>query len=144
MTTVSLWFPRADVLGLAEHAMAATEHSLPPYDNSGGPSLIWVKDSGIYLLSNGLPLQAPTDTDPPDNKMHVVYAHGHGHGTHWDYGPPFADDFVEYLPLTESSSQAGSALIDMLRDPAHPAWFVITVHADTFTVDLTDGAPSRE
>ncbi len=144
MTAVSLWFPRTDVLGLAEHAMAATNHSLPPFDESGvaSPSLIWVKDNGIYLVSNGLPRQAPTDTDPPDNKMHVVYAHGHGDGTHWHHGPPLGDDFVEYLPLTAPFAESGPSLIDMLRGPATAAWFVITVEPDTFSVDFTDIAPS--
>ncbi|MGY1947625.1 hypothetical protein [Nocardia asiatica] len=144
MTSVSLWFPLTDVLGLAEHAMNAPDHRHAPSDESatGTPSLIWVRDNGIYLVSNGLPRQAPTDTDPPDNIVHVVYAHGHGDGTHWHHGPPLGDDFIEYLPLTGSSAEPGTPLIDMLRDAGTAAWLVITVDPNTFSIVLTDTGPS--
>ncbi|MGN2634986.1 hypothetical protein ACTD5D_02085 [Nocardia takedensis] len=144
MTGAKLWFPRTDVLDLAEHAMAAAEHSLPPFDNTGvgSPSLIWVKDDGIYLASNGLPRQARTEADHPDSKMHVVYAHGHGYGAHWHHGPPLGDDFVEYLPLTESLGEDGAAFIDTLRGPDTAAWLVITVYPNTFSVELSDIGPS--
>ncbi|MGY2087856.1 MULTISPECIES: hypothetical protein [Nocardia] len=146
MTSATLWFRRADVLELAEHAMAAVGHSLPPFDESavGSPSLIWVKDDGIYLVSNGLPRQPPTDTDHPASKMHVVYAHGHGSGTHWHHGPPLGDDFVEYLPLTASLGEDATPLIGLLRgtDTDTAAWLVITVEPDAAYVELRDTGPS--
>ncbi|WP_217441594.1 hypothetical protein, partial [Nocardia barduliensis] len=90
----------------------------------------------------GLPRQARTEADPPDSKMHVVYAHGHGYGTHWNHGPPLGDDFVEYLPLTESFGEDGAAFIDTLRGPDTAAWLVITVYPNTFSVELSDTGPS--
>ncbi|MFF0532837.1 hypothetical protein ACFYT3_31240 [Nocardia amikacinitolerans] len=144
MTSAQLWFRLADVLDLAEHAMAATAHSLPPFEESavGSPSLIWVKDDGIYLVSNGLPRQTPTDTDHPESSVHVVYAHGHGHGTHWHHGPPLGDDFIEFLPLTASFAEDGTSFIDVLRAEPTAAWLVITVSPNTFYLELADTGPS--
>lgn len=141
MTSAHLWFRRADVLELAEHAIAAPDHRPDPYGESstGSPSLIWVKDNGIFLVSNGLPCQPRTAADPPDNKMHVVYAHGHGNGTHWNHGEPLGDDFVEYLPLTTPLGEEAAPLIDLLRDTA--AWFVITVEPNGAYVELRDTEP---
>ncbi|MET7772043.1 hypothetical protein [Nocardia sp. NPDC005366] len=146
MTSAHLWFPRADVLELAEHAMAAPEHRRDPDDefSTGLPSLLWVKDDGIYLLSSGLPGQPRTTTDHPDSKMHVVYAHSHGYGTHWHHGPPLGDDFVENLPLTEPLGEDATPFIDLLRDDTDTAasWLVITVHPDAAYVELRHTGPS--
>lgn len=144
MTSPQLWFRLSDVLDLAEHAMGSSDHQHAPDDESqtGAPALIWIKDDGIYLASNGLPHQAPTDTDAPDSIVHVVYAHGRGHGTHWQYGPPLADDFVEYLPLTASFAGDGTSLIDELRAEHTATWLVITVASHTFSIDLADTGPS--
>ncbi|WP_051030276.1 MULTISPECIES: DUF3085 domain-containing protein [Nocardia] len=145
MIKAPLWFRRTDVLELAEHAIAAPEHRQAYGDESpvGTPSLIWVKDDGIYLLSNGLPNQPRTDTDPPTNKMHVVYAHGHGPGTHWDHGAPLGDDFVEYLTLTEPDGDDSTSLLGLLRNPDDPAkWLVLTAQPDTVTIELSGTGPS--
>ena len=147
MTTAHLWFRHADVLELAEHAMASPEHRTDPYAESGpgAPSLLWVKDDGIYLLSSGLPGQPRTDADHPDSKMHVVYAHGNGHGTHWHHGPPLGDDFVEYLPLTAPLGEDATPFIDLLRradTDNDAAWLVITVEPNAAYIELRDTGPS--
>ncbi|MFD6104201.1 hypothetical protein ACFWFQ_16210 [Nocardia salmonicida] len=141
MTSANLWFRRDEVLELAEHAITAPDHRPDPESTTATPSLIWVKDNGIYLVSNGLPNQPRTAADPPDNKMHVVYAHGHGNGTHWNDGPPLGDDFVEYLPLTTPIGEEPTPLLDLLRDTG--AWLVFTIEPDGAYVELSDADPPR-
>lgn len=73
---VELRFPLHPVLDIAEHTAAATDH-LPLYDQSlVGPALWWVKDDGIYLISNA----ARTGSDA----VQVVYAEGWGPARHRD------------------------------------------------------------
>ncbi|MFF7941552.1 DUF3085 domain-containing protein [Nocardia gamkensis] len=142
MASVALWFPLSKVLDLAEHAMAASEHSRSPYADPGPavPSLIWVKDHGIYLMSNGIPHQ-PGEPDSPDYQAHMVYALDHGPGTHWDHGEPLGDDFVEYLDLTENFD--GHTLIERIRAyAAVNGWLSITVSAKRFTLMFSPTAPT--
>ncbi|MEU2042737.1 hypothetical protein [Nocardia niwae] len=63
-------------------------------------------------------------------------------GTHWHHSPPLGDDFVEYLPLTASLGEDDTALIDLLRDADTAAWLIITVHPNTFSVELCGIGPS--
>lgn len=97
----TLKFPIAGVRKLIDHATSATEWSKPFYDEDGTPEpcLLFVKDDGIYLMSNGIP-QIPV----ADDHSHVVYAKGydpHKNGDVWDKcrDAVGGDDFVEYLEL---------------------------------------------
>ncbi|MGQ4616288.1 DUF3085 domain-containing protein [Nocardia sp. R7R-8] len=142
MTSVALWFPLSQVIALAEHAMAATEYSRPPYADPGPamPSLIWVNDHGIYLMSNGIPHQ-PGEPDSPDYQARVVYALDHGPATHWDHGEPLGDDFIEYLDLTENVD--GHTLIELIRAyAAVNGWLSITVSPSSFTMMFSPTAPT--
>ncbi|MFI5540672.1 DUF3085 domain-containing protein [Nocardia sp. NPDC051900] len=142
MASVALWFPLSKVIDLAEHAMAASQHSRCPYADPGPavPSLIWVKDHGIYLMSNGIPHQ-PGEPDSPDYQAHVVYALDHGPGTHWNHGDPLGDDFVEYLDLTEDFD--GHTLIELIRAyAAVNGWLSITVSTSSFTMMFSPTAPT--
>ncbi|MEU2258450.1 hypothetical protein ABZ540_35390 [Nocardia xishanensis] len=143
---IDLWFPLPEVLVVAEHAVAAPEHSQSLPEQLEGtpaqPSLVWVKDDGTYLLSNGYPRQ-PADPEDPEGPIKVVYAHGWGSGT----GPRIAstavggDDFAEYLPLHQPLTHH-TTLIDAIRNLADPqAWMVITVESDTYHLRLTNDQP---
>ncbi|MGW4368044.1 hypothetical protein ACWEKT_20615 [Nocardia takedensis] len=138
--SVDLWFPLAAVLELAEHAMVAQQHA--PYSTqAGGPSLICGKDDGIYLVSNGLPAQPSTRTDPTHFGMHAVHAHGHESGTHWHGGPPLGDDFRQHLPLTTPATEDGQRLIDLLRAAPTDRWLVIVMSTDAFHLELRGDTP---
>ncbi|MBF6339818.1 DUF3085 domain-containing protein [Nocardia abscessus] len=142
MTSVTLWFPLSKVIDLAEHAMAAAGHSRSPYDDPGPavPSLIWVKDEGIYLMSNGIPRQ-PGHPGSPAGMARVVYALGHGPETHWHHGEPLGDDFSEYLDLTEDFD--GHPFIELIR--THAAmndWFSITVSPSNFAMMFSPTPPA--
>lgn len=116
--------------------MAAAEHSRSPYDDPAPavPSLIWVKDDGIYLTSNGIPASS-------QNTARIVYAHGHESGTHWCSGEPLGDDFVEYIDLTQATD--GAALIDLIRSyAALDAWLVFTVSTGTFEITFSPTGPT--
>ncbi|MGW5218743.1 DUF3085 domain-containing protein [Nocardia sp. NPDC004085] len=140
MASVALWFPLSKVIDLAEHAMAASQHSRSPYAGPGPavPSLIWVKDHGIYLMSNGIPHQ-PGEPDSPDYQAHVVYALDHGPETHWIHGDPLGDDFVEYLDLTENFD--GHTLIELIHAyAAVNGWLSITVSTSSFAMRFSPTA----
>ncbi|MBF6341302.1 DUF3085 domain-containing protein [Nocardia abscessus] len=142
MTSVTLWFPLPKVLDLAEHAMAAPGHSRSPYDDPGPavPSLIWVKDQGIYLMSNGLPRQ-PGEPGTQEGRARVVYALDHGPGTHWIHGEPLGDDFAEYLDLSQNYD--GHTLIELIRTSAAVNdWFCITVSPRSFEMMFSPTAPA--
>ncbi|MGN2638796.1 hypothetical protein ACTD5D_22035 [Nocardia takedensis] len=145
--TAGLWFPRAEVLDLAEHAMAAPDHDLDPYDETGtkAPALIWIHDmGGIYLVSNGLPRQTPTADDDPTNKMHVVYAHGHRPGRPRHYHPLLAGHHFDHMRLTTTLDGAEPTLLDLLRDTdTDPgAWFVLIVRSEGAHAQICDTGPS--
>lgn len=105
----TLTFPGIAVLELLAHAKAAPEHSAGYLsDPKPGPGLLFVKDSGIYLISNGKP-GLPKGDGKPGNK--TVYANGYEpaktieeQGGDWgaQYDKIVAaaggDDFVEFLP----------------------------------------------
>ncbi|MFG3621276.1 hypothetical protein [Nocardia sp. NPDC047654] len=142
MPSVTLWFPLSKVIDLAEHAMAAPGHTRSPFDDPGPavPSLIWVKDQGIHLMSNGIPRQ-PGEPGSPEGMARVVYALGHGPKTHWDHGAPLGDDFAEYLDLTEDFD--GHTLIDLVRTyAARNGWFAITVSPSSFEMMFSPTAPT--
>lgn len=107
----TLTFPGTAVLELLAHAKAAPEHSAGYLsDPKPGPGLLFVKDSGIYLMSNGKP-GLSTGDGKPGNK--TVYATGYEpakmiekQGGDWDaqydkiVDAAGGDDFVEFLPAS--------------------------------------------
>ena len=70
-----LIFTGPQVLELLAHAKAAAQHS-NPYGTTpaSGPSLMLVKDDGVYLMSNGVPIQPRGDGK---TGAKVVYAKGY-------------------------------------------------------------------
>ena len=136
---VDLWFPLPEVIDLAEHALAASEHRQPWGEALVGPALVWVKDNGIYLFSNGLPQQPPTAEDPPDYVLHTVFAYGHGRDS---YHPnlPVSDHFAAYLELHEPY-ESDPPLIDFLRSAVEERWLVIEWSAESYRFALSVTGP---
>ncbi|MBF6331884.1 hypothetical protein [Nocardia transvalensis] len=145
--SIDLWFPLSEVGEIAEHALAADEHSpsISQYDNGdpGGPALVWAKDDGTYVLSNGLPRQLADPADP-DGWSKVAFAEGWGRGTGSEIGatPVGGDDFSEHLDLDEPVT-GGGTLIDMIRDYTdRDGWMIITVMPGSFAVSFTTDTPA--
>ncbi|MGN2638909.1 hypothetical protein ACTD5D_22650 [Nocardia takedensis] len=139
MRSIDLRFPLSEVLIIAEHAMAASHHSRSLFEPASAPpepSLIWAKNEGTYLYSNGLPRQS-LDTDTP---LHV-YARGHGPGTE-NLGSTAlgAVDFAEYIALTDRDVD-GETLIHQIREFAGldglDGWMIITAAPGTYQVSLS-------
>jgi hypothetical protein len=83
-----------------EHAKRCT-HFRRAYGQEPEPSLFLVHDSGVYLMSAGIP-HLEREDEPESSK--VVYAAGCNPDTDEDYYQEAAelvggDDFVEMLPL---------------------------------------------
>ncbi|GAD83419.1 DUF3085 domain-containing protein [Nocardia asteroides NBRC 15531] len=130
MSKFELWFPLRQVAAIAEHAMAATEHSWPDYDSDKPdpvpPALVWAKDQGTYLLSNGRP-RLLADPDNPESSSKVVYAVGYERYFDFSYTAVGGDDFAEYISLTEQQNR--TSLIEMIRHHAASGGIMIfTVH----------------
>ncbi|MGN2636554.1 hypothetical protein ACTD5D_10245 [Nocardia takedensis] len=138
-TSVDLWFPLPEVIDLAEHALAATEHRRPWDEDPVGPALVWVKDNGIYLFSNGLPQQPPTAADPAGNVLHAVYAHGHGQDS---YHPnlPVSDHFTDYLALRQPHEN-DPPLIDFLLSAVEERWLLIEWSPESYRFALSVTGP---
>ncbi|MEV0297120.1 hypothetical protein [Nocardia sp. NPDC050710] len=143
MSSIDLWFPLAEVLPIAEHAIAAAEHSRPPYDEPTDappvPSLIWVKDEGTYFRSNGIPAQLD-----PHREGHVVVSYALGwRESHIGLEDTAAggDDFAEYLELT-APDDTGETLINLIREfTTQQGWLILTVEASTYTVAFSTASP---
>ncbi|MFI1919298.1 hypothetical protein [Nocardia sp. NPDC020380] len=145
MSSIQLWFPLTEVVVLADHAMAAPEHTSSPYgpdDAPAAPALVWVKDDGTYLMSNGRPRQL-ADPSNPTGSSRVVYAHGWGSGTGPMIGdsPVGGDDFAEYITLTEQFNPT-NRIIDLIRKYApRDGWMVLTVKPGQFEISFTLSHP---
>ncbi|WP_280423704.1 hypothetical protein [Nocardia carnea] len=143
--SIDLWFPLHDVSVVAEHAMAATDHSRCPYADDTtptAPSLIWTKNDGTYLWSNAIPRQ-PRNPSVPDSDPMVVHALCWGPGTGPAIGstPVGGDDFHEYIDLTETYT-GGHTLIGLIREyTADNAWLIITAMPGRFEISLTTATP---
>ncbi|GAB3861858.1 hypothetical protein ACFPIJ_56445 [Dactylosporangium cerinum] len=76
-----LIFPLDDVLGLAEHALAAPSHTAPVGNRPPGPALLLLTtDDGNCLLSNGLPQLDAAPGQPHICGLRAVYAENATHG----------------------------------------------------------------
>jgi hypothetical protein len=137
-----LYFNLADTLRLAEHAVAAPEHSpsigeqLDEQPCPGG--LAWVADWGTYLMSTGVP-GLRVDSDDPNSANVAVYAEGWGPDSNraalarTDVG---GDDFVEHLHLSAADGPGQVPLITLLRDGAQRADRYLVLRVDGGTVGL--------
>ncbi|MGW6729617.1 DUF3085 domain-containing protein [Nocardia sp. NPDC055029] len=147
MGSFELFFPLGQVSVIAEHAMAATEHSWPDWASDKSdpvpPALVWAKDQGTYLLSNGGPrlLADPAD---PEGSSQVVYAAGYD--SYFDFSATAVggDDFAEYISLTEDHE--GTTLIDMIRHHAAVGGIlIVSVYPDGFYgIEFSSAAPSLD
>lgn len=143
--SIDLWFPLREVVAVAEHAMAAPRHPRCPFAGDevpAAPSLIWTKNDGTYLWSNGQPRQL-RDPDDPDSDPLSVHALGWGPGTGPAVGatPVGGDDFHEYIDLTETFP-SGRALIELIRDYATAGgWLIITAMPGRFEISPTTASP---
>ncbi|WP_327116637.1 DUF3085 domain-containing protein [Nocardia sp. NBC_01730] len=146
MASIELWFPLAEVGPIAEHAMTAQQHSRSPYEPADAPavpSLVWSKDSGTYLRSNGIPRQLP-DSRQPDGMTRIVYAQGWGPGTESRLAdtPVGGDDFTEYLDLTEILS-GGTTLAEAIHTCALlGGWMLFTVRAGQLDIGFAPTKPN--
>lgn len=94
-----LKFSLAALLPLIEHTEKATEHTMPYGYGTPEPGLFFVKDSGIYLMSNA------KEKLPGDKTMNkVVYAKGFDPDKDEDVWERSVDavggdDFAEHFPI---------------------------------------------
>jgi hypothetical protein len=105
---ITLVFPLAGVLLLAEHAIAVTSHEPSMHDvladTTPTPALWLVGGEGVFLMSNGI------DTGPDDNGaagMLVVYAEHYRTRADWmavAAATGCADDIRIVLPLLQAAS----------------------------------------
>lgn len=118
-------FKTSELKPLIEHALAATDFDMgyenmtdeqfaaaglpiPTNRTPRGPALLFVHDSGVYLMSNGIPRLRPENPAQDVNSCHVAYADGCnpnvGEFDDW-YGMSRdlvgGDDFVEILPIAD-------------------------------------------
>jgi hypothetical protein len=146
-----LYFNLAATLRLAEHAVAAGEHSRSFREQVDGQpcpgGLAWVADQGTYLMSTGLPGLRADPQDPHSTHV-VVYAEGWGPDSdrgalaHTDVG---GDDFVEHLHMTTVEQPGATPLIDQLRAGAVDGhrYLVVRVDGETFELRLAVRRPAR-
>lgn len=88
-----LIFPLDEVLGLAEHAVAAPSTAPPASGEPPGPALLLAAADGIFLMSNGLPQLDAAPGEPHAYGIRAVYADGYGPGT-----PPTDRDTATGVP----------------------------------------------
>jgi hypothetical protein len=98
--TTTLEFDRHDVQRVIEHMTTATEWGRGYDDDDehdARPQLIFVKDQGIYLMSNGL----PRDIVAGETSF-VAYAEGYDPSveTYNTWDTVSGDDFGEFIDLT--------------------------------------------
>lgn len=141
---MKLFFPLRLALELAEHAAAAPRHD-PSFTQlekglPGKPSLVWVKEDGTYLMSNGRPRLYPAP-DYQEGPQVIVEAEGWGTGTRHDLGgieEIGGDDFSEFIDLADPLGDFPT-LLEAMRAAvrANVDWLVIVVHdLDSYTVGL--------
>jgi len=82
------------------HAMSCTEWKQTYGETDERAGIWWVKDSGTYLMSNGIN-GAP--------RPEVAYAHDLGPDADWDWVQDVCggDDFAEFIGIDEMPSNMG-------------------------------------
>lgn len=146
MASIDLWFRATEVCELAEHALAAPDHrrSLTQIDNGepATPALVWAKDDGTYLTSNGLPRQRE-DPHQSDGWARCAFAHGWGRGTGPLIGetPVGGDDFAEFIDLTEPLPDGGTLIADIRTCAAADGWMIITAMPGQFAIGFSTDTP---
>jgi hypothetical protein len=103
------------------HAMSCTEWKQTYGQTDERAGLWWVKDSGTYLMSNGIN-GAP--------RPEVAYAHDLGADADWDLVQDVCggDDFAEYIGIDEMPDSIGLWL-----DRAG----TVTIRFDEFSLDFS-------
>lgn len=95
-----------EVHRIVEHAKAAPAH-MPHFGEAQGACVLLVKDSGIYLMSNGLPHDPVT---PGARSRFVAYAKNYGPTAYAACRAAVGgDDFTEPFPLEEFALAIGGA-----------------------------------
>lgn len=149
MDPIDLWFRLSEVRPITEHAISAPAHipslSQQLDDEPAQPSLVWVKDDGCYLMSNGDPMQL-ADPDDPARGAQSAYAVGWGPGTRSLLGVTAVgrDDFEEHLPL-HATHAGNTTLIERIRAYADvDGWLIITATTDTYEISFTSHPPTTK
>lgn len=95
-------FQTKDVARCAAHALAASNWDMAHEAGTSPPGagLLFVHDSGVYLMSNGVPRDRL-----PENKNYVAYARHCNPKLDeewWENSRELVggDDFAEYIPIT--------------------------------------------
>jgi hypothetical protein len=129
-----IYFPLADVADLAAETLASGAWTGSWLDaeegRETGPSLMWVKDDGTYLMSNA--------KRPEGELPRVIYGSASPDGprldgAQWDLCSEICggDDFAEYIELAGPVGKTlRAASANGLR------WFVLDVHGDQFEMSV--------
>ena len=115
-----LLFDLREVSRLLAHSMSCREHRTI-YGDVTGAGLWWIKDSGTYIMSNGIPVLT---------ENHVVYAEGYDPSCDWDELRDVCggDDFVEFLDNDVCEMVA--------RCDGAEGHLVIIPNGDTITIEV--------
>lgn len=131
-----LHFPLDHTVLVAEATLLATEHGDSFLDTeegrTTGPALMWVKDSGTYLMSNARP--RPGDDVIYGRAMEPTGPLLDDSGQHYDLTAAICggDDFAEYIHL---DAQTMHLLRTGLAEYA--GWLTLGVDGDRFTIGVT-------
>ena len=129
-------FKTSELKRCIEHALASTQWRKTYSDEGKGPGLWFVHDSGVYLMSNGFPIDK-REASEDDKSSYVVYAEGCHPGIDdgsWEYARSLVggDDFGECIPIDDGWSVA----CDLHEE------FHVKVAADSLT--MTWAKPKRK
>lgn len=133
-----LIFDGPQVLDLLAHAKDSKKHSAPyGLGRNPGPGLFLVHDDGVYLMSNGQPMQPNGNGD---TRAKVVYAKGYEPPRlvkDRDWGDQYStivaavggDDFVEFIEAKVFEKIEPGRVLSEVR---------INLTANSMTVDLVE------
>ena len=99
-------FKTDEIRRCAEHALRASAHEMPfMEDETPTPALLFVHDSGVYVMSNGIPRDL-LSIEPGRERSYIAYADGTNPAENEDWWHTSADlvggdDFVEIIPVTQ-------------------------------------------
>lgn len=99
-------FDAADVKRCVQHALNSSQWQMPfAEDETPTPALLFVHDDGVYLMSNGIPIDQRDDsTEPRSYSVHAQTTKpGYDNPDWWENSRALVggDDFVEILPVTQ-------------------------------------------